>query len=417
MHTISRRSHVLAALLTTSMLIASCGSDDDPGAESTNASAPTVTSLTTDSTVTESSAATEPTDPEPETTDSVTAQPATLDELFSGTYTEPSATSSTPPSELDVWVLTCGQAAVGCAQIGAGLEAAGSELGWSVTVYDGKLGADNAFATGVRQATAAGADVIVLAAIDCSSVVQPLAEAKEAGVTVIGVGAYDCDDPRVGSPAMFDGSVVPSDEFPTAVAYNRANGAVKAQWLIDKQGEGTTALSMFQVDSLIGTDYHEGFVDGMAACSSCTVIPVPFTFADFGPGLSEKAAAALAEHPEATALNVPFDSVLLLGVAQTVERADLPDDFAVLGNEGYTPNLQLIRDGAGQSLATGISAQLSGWAAADSIIRVLAGEQPASAGAGFRLIDIDHMVPDDGVAAEVPVDFRSAYLQAWGVAP
>jgi len=342
-----------------------------------------------------------------------------VESLYAGTFTDPPSESPPAATDKSVWVISCGEAAAGCAELAGGAKEGAEAMGWDVTLFDGRFGADGAYPAGVRQAVAAGADGILIGAIDCPLIAQPLAEARAAGIVVVGMGAYDCDDERLGGgDPLFDGWTFSSDERPTTRDEALANGDARAAWLMVHDGtEGLQVLVFHHVDSLLGEDYADGFESRIEAeCATCEIVPIEFTFADLATGaIGRKASDALVKYPDADALFVPYDSLLLLGVAQSVVRSGRVDDVTVVGGEGYTPNLELIATNGGQDVAVGTSGRWSGWGGVDTLNRLFAGEQPVGQGYGFRLIDAEHMVEDDGVAAIPPIDYKSAYRSAWGV--
>lgn len=80
--------------------------------------------------------------------------------------------------------ITCSSQGYGCVQGAKGVEEAGKELGWSVTVVDGK-GDPSVWNEAIRQAIVSKADGIVLLAVDPKLVADGLSRAKAAGIPVI----------------------------------------------------------------------------------------------------------------------------------------------------------------------------------------------------------------------------------------
>ncbi|MCW2829634.1 MAG: hypothetical protein JWP31_326 [Aeromicrobium sp.] len=339
-----------------------------------------------------------------------------VDAAYEGTYGEPPTAPSTPPTGQNVWVISCGQVVIGCSTPSDAAVEAGKAIGWDVTLYDGKLGADNAYATGVRQAVAAGADAIIISSIDCASIKQPLQEAKDAGVQVVTLLSYDCDDARLGgSEPLYSANVMPNSTERTVSDYSIAQGKMKAQWAISQTRGKTVALSLYETDNLLGADIAKGFDDEIKACGSCRLVSLKFTLADIASGaLPTKVSQALLKDPEINAVMTPYDSLLVLGIAQAIVRSGRSDEIASVGGEGYLPNLELIKNDGGQDAAVYESTAWFGWAAVDSLVRLLNGDDQEPAGIGSQLVDAAHLPPldDNGIVASV--DFRSAYLKAWG---
>src|SRR5688572_4388792 len=89
------------------------------------------------------------------------AAKANLDKAYAGTNAEPPTSGPKPERGKNVWVISCAQSLESCARGSAAEKAAGRELGWKTTIFDGK--ADPAtFNSGIRQALADKADGIIL---------------------------------------------------------------------------------------------------------------------------------------------------------------------------------------------------------------------------------------------------------------
>jgi ribose transport system substrate-binding protein len=342
-------------------------------------------------------------------TDAVTAD-------YKGTYSSPPTAPTKPPAGKNLWVISCGQIAVGCSTPSNAAAEAARAVGWKVTVYDGKLGADNAYATGVRQAVAAKADAIIIAAFDCAYAKQPLQEAKTAGIKVVSLLGYDCDDPRVGGGAsLFTASVIPNENEKTVAAYSIAQGKMKADWAMAQTDGKAVALSLNNTGVLLGQDIAKGFDDEIKTCSTCQLVSLPFTLTDIGSGaLPGKVGQALLRNPAINSAMVPYDALMALGVAQAFVRSGRNDKLATIGGEGYGVNLDLIKKNGGQDAAVYESTAWFGYAAVDSLIRLFNGDPQQPAGIGSQLVDKSHLPAMDKGGIVPPVDFKAAYLKAWG---
>ena len=343
---------------------------------------------------------------------------AAVEEAYAGTYASPPSTPTAPPAGKKIWVLSCGQAAIGCSTLADSAMEAGEVAGWDMTMYDGKLGADNAYANGIRQAIAAQADGIVVGAIDCPAIKAPLQEAKAAGIQVVGQLTVDCDDPSYGGgDPLFSASIMYNDTDKDVVSYSKTQGKIKADWVIAQTDGDATAIAMRQTDGLLGTAIADGFDQEMkSACPGCEVIPLEYTLADQAAGqLPAKMSQALLANPDVNAVMIPYDAIASSGVAQAIVRSGRKDDIAVIGGEGYPDNLSLIENDAGQNAALFESTAWMGWAAIDSLSRLFGDQTQEPAGIGNQLIDKDHMPQVDSDGYVVPsVDYQAAYREAWG---
>jgi ribose transport system substrate-binding protein len=286
-----------------------------------------------------------------------------------------------------------------------------------MTLYDSKLDVAN-FSLGIRQAIVAKADGIILQSIDCPLVKPALTEARDAEVKIVAYYALDCDDPSVNGQPLYDGSVNFGSQVGTYADLTRAWGAAKADWVIARTKGRAKVISFKQDEVLVVKYIREGFEHELARCKTCEIVEtVDFTRADLGPKLQQKAQRALAQHPEANAVHVPYDSAMLLGISAALLESGRNDQIDVIAGEGFPTNIQLIRDNKGEDAANAFPARWTGYAAIDSLNSVFNGTPPQDSGIGYRLIDREHNLPLPGQGYESAVDYQSAYKRAWGIAP
>ncbi|MFF0573045.1 sugar ABC transporter substrate-binding protein [Streptosporangium saharense] len=348
----------------------------------------------------------------PDTTNTAKAAEVTtskaLDELVKGTYGTPPTSAPPPPPGKKVWIVSCGQSAIGCQTGAEAAKEAAQAAGWQAQICDGKLNAGGAFAQCVRQGVAAKQDAIITEAIDCADIQQPLREAKAAGVLTVDFWGFDCD----AGEKLFTASAVPAEKYPTNALYQEAIGRARAEWITARSGGQAKVVELVFQGTNIGAALHRGFVEGMAPCAGCTVHPVDVTLNTFG-DVRQIIESALLRHPDATWVSVPLDSLVLAGAAQAVAGSPRRAEIKLIGGEGLPPNLNLIREEQGQSAAVGQPIDWYGWAAVDTLVRAFAGQEPVSAGLGFQIVDSTANLPKSG-AYPAPVDFRAAYRKAWG---
>ena len=104
-----------------------------------------------------------------------------------------------------------------------------------------------------------------------------------------------------------------------------------------------------------------------------------------------------------------------LGIAAAVRASGRVNDLYVTGGEGQKENVALVREDKGQNSGSGSVIQWEAWGGADSMNRVLNGEEPTTTGIGIQVWDKEHNLPAPGKAWEPEADFRALYLKAWGV--
>jgi ribose transport system substrate-binding protein len=338
-----------------------------------------------------------------------------IDLAYAGTDREPPTSAPKPERGKKVWIISPAQVGESASVATNAAKEAGEVIGWKMTLFDAKGDPAN-FSAGIRQAIAAKADGIILHSIDCAWVKQALVEAQAAKVTTLAYYSLDCDDPSIKGEPLYSGMVNFGSQYGDYASLIRAWGAVKADWVIVKTKGLAKAIS-FKEDELLVVKYiREGFEQELAKCKSCEVVKtVDFTIPDFGAKLQQKAQGALLQHPEANSIHVPYDTAMLLGVANAILESGRNDQIFAIGGEGFPSNIQLIRDNRGEDAANAFPAPWTGYAAVDSLNSIFNGQKPQDAGIGYRLIDREHNLPAPGKGYEASKDFRTAYKKAWGV--
>jgi ribose transport system substrate-binding protein len=330
-----------------------------------------------------------------------------------------------PQAGKNVWVISCAQAAEGCSQPSAGAKAAGETLGWKITVFDGK-GSPDVFAQGIRAAISDKADAIILGAVDCIAAKSALEEAHQAGVKIYGLFAMDCDDPLAGGgKPLFDAQLLYENGM-TIQQYSEGPFVRSvADYVIAKTKGQAKIIEFTENDSLIAKHLIKGFEARIEECSTCKIVSrVPITLSDLVTGkLQAKTAAALTRNPEANVVHAPYDTALILGVAQAVAASGRSDDLLVPGGEGLSPNIGFIRDNKGQDSIAGSPANWLGWAAIDGVNRMIQGQPQVDEGIGMQTLDTDGPLPkkttyyDGNIDADgnPKQDYVAHFKQIWGV--
>jgi ribose transport system substrate-binding protein len=329
---------------------------------------------------------------------------------YKGTYTTPPTSAPTPQTDADVWVVPCGKVVPGCEAPAEGAVAAGEALGWKMTIADGALGVGDGYSVAIRQAVAAKADAIIVTGIDCDFAKGGLQAAKDAGIPTILFGGFDCDD-----TPLFTAEVELSEQYPTFGDFMKAWGAAKARWLIKATDGKAKVLNVLATDSRTASYPSIGFADELEKdCPDCSIADtVKMVVPDVAGPLAQKFSASLLAHPDANAVQPVFDSFILAG-AMPQAIAGTGRKMTIVGGEGLAPAISLVHAGqVGAEVAYDYG--WAGYAAIDTTIRTLAGEDTVPEGWGWQTIDADHNLPADGQGYAVDYDYASAYKAAWGI--
>lgn len=336
-----------------------------------------------------------------------------LDVAYEGQLGTPPTVPTTPPQDVDLWVVSCGEQVPSCAAPVAGAVEAAEAVGWTVNVCDGQLN-PNGWGTCVRQAVSAGADVIIPIGIDCPSIQQPFQEARDAGVTVVGGGGADCDS--VGGEALWASERLQLEGVSAQELYE-LQGKLAADWVIGRTDGQAKVLQMVFTDPVWGPWLAQGFEDELATCADCEIVAtLEYSNQDVGSGtLPQKFSTALLQAPDANAVFVPVSGVLNAGLGQAVVASGRSADLDVIAALPVTPSYDAIRGDAGLDAVVGYPIEWGGWGSVDTAIRVLNGEEPQVQGDGFQVVDAQNNLPAAGEPFSGGVDFGAAYREAWGL--
>jgi ribose transport system substrate-binding protein len=322
----------------------------------------------------------------------------------------PLPTSSPKPQPgKSLWILSCSQAASGCARITAAAKEAGEDIGWKVTVIDGE-GDVSKWNAGVEQARVAGADALMVVSIDCGPIKGALERAKAAGMITEATIDWDCNDPTQGeTEPLFTHQVEPEKGNESWTKTALLGGELQAKWAI-AHVEGKKEAIQFTSRDVTSTVYlNEGFEKGFD-CGECSIATkVPFHLTELGSTLTQKAQTALVKYPNANVMAAPYDPVSS-NAAQAVTNAGRSGSVYTLG-EG-AENLELIASG-GQAMSVAWDLTWVGWAAVDDINRLFDGQKPVYSGWGQGVVDGENL--PEGNVYHAPVDYEKNYLKIWGV--
>lgn len=333
---------------------------------------------------------------------------------YSGTQTVPPSTPNKAVPGKSVWVISSGQSSGSSAVPSEFAMDAGKKLGWHMTLFDGELNPSR-WSAGVRQAVAAGADGIVLVAVNCPDVKAALEEAKKANIPVNGsVISFDCSELEPGQPSLITAPTNFGDRYEDLVAWQEAWAKANADWVIEQSdGKASSILldnQQFSSLSIAAEVFKETF---KSECSGCKVTDVPMTVEELGPPLASTVQTALVKEPAAT--TVAFAATPLAGVSQGVVQAGRAEEVKVISGTGLPEEFEALESGeAGLNALVAKPQQWAGYAAIDTLNSVFAGRQPEDEGIGFQVFDEAHL-PAQGVTEPFGDDIPAIYVKRWGI--
>lgn len=335
---------------------------------------------------------------------------------INGTYHEPSSQPRPAARGRKLAVISSGQNAISSLVPATAVMEAAAAIGWDAKLYDGKLD-PKSWPGLVSDAVASGVSGIVLVAVDCPAVSQPLTEAKAKGIEIVGIFAFDCDDPLFGTgPSLFSSYV----DFGPPVSRNIDDfsdlyGADQANTVIAQTNGAAKVVLVTDNEFTSIRHVIQGFRKTIAKCATCAIVgEVDIKAADLTtPAAATTVLKALQAHPDANAVKSPYTAATLAAVSPAVMKTGRAASMYVMGGEGYEPELDLIRKHQGVSAVTIIPSDWYGWAAVDTMNSLFLGREPVDSGLGWQLID-DEVNPPSNNAYKPTIDFRSAYRTAWG---
>lgn len=327
-----------------------------------------------------------------------------------GTFKPPVTGGPKATPGKSVYVVTYGLGiAYFAAQTKAVKEAAG-KLGWQLNVWDGKFESTEWLA-GIRQAVTAKADGIILEGPDCATVKAGLEAAKGAGIPVVAILAFDCNEGEAGGEPLFTWAVTHSEG--SIQEYMEAVGEAQANWAIRQTNGEAKILSFEETDALAFRAIQEGFEKGLEKCEGCEVLEtVQIVGTDYGPALQQKAQQALLKNPDATIVYPAGAEAPLDGGIAAALRTSASKPISTSANGGPNAGEYIEQGIAGMTIST--APNWEGWAAMDGLVKLFAGEEPPQdTGIGLRLIDEENL--DSFAPYKPPVEFEAAYEESWGV--
>lgn len=311
---------------------------------------------------------------------------------------------SSPPiqSEKSLVLVTCSLASEGCAQPAHGAKDAAEAVGWEVKIIDGKDTADTQNAA-VRQALALNPDGLITFAINPESIQGSLEEAKRQGVKVIASSSAKSD--------LVDYSDIPNEST------WRERGSLLADYAIVKNEGQVKALVLHDTGFDFLEVQYRAFLDRLSECDTCEVLDdQTFTFADLATSVPRLSQQMAQRSPDFNTFYIDYDYAVPSALQGL--RSVGVEDKIVLGSDGTSAAIELIRSDGGQTATTAYALGWIGWADIDAMNRLFAGESPEPAAEALSVKLIDHDVTTEQDIEGLwggDADFKAAYLQLWGV--
>lgn len=319
----------------------------------------------------------------------------------SAPITEWQGPTSAPPilEDVTIGVVNCAEFVEGCSRQSDGVEEAAAVVGWDVIRLSGEL--DPAvMSQAVNSLVSQGVDAIILNSIFAGSIGDAVEGAVADGIPVI---------------SSFSGDPTPWGGLMEIKIDNYEAGRAAGAYIIT-QGGGNVAIFDHNENPevAIRADGLRDVLEELAPEDTEVIFDEFIPGAQIGPPLEEQASAMLQANPPDTVQWVfgGFDAILT-SVVRAIDRAGR-DEIRGIAYDANLENLSFIREGTVQTATVGYPLEWTGWALVDELNRHLQGEPLNESYIGYRLITTENL-PPEGETWQGDFDFRTKYLQIWGI--
>jgi ribose transport system substrate-binding protein len=334
---------------------------------------------------------------------------------YKGFYTKPPTAPSPGAKTKSILIMSAGQAAETDSAAVVKLQAAAALLGWKSTVCDGKLD-PSVFPTCVSQAIAQHVDGIVSEGIDCALVKPQLEQAEQAGIKVVGMFAWDCNEINPSEPKLITKISYGSRFANEADAY-KALGEGAAAWTVVQTTGKANVLNLTNQEYNTLKFMQDGYSTGMKSlCPDCTLNNVDWLAKNLGPNLQATVQASLLKYPSTNVVYGNTDPEL--GPSAAVLQAAKTSSVKVLGGLGLGINFDSVRNNKGLNAVMAYPGGWYAYATIDTLNSLFSGTSPRDEGFGTVMVDATHGLPAAGISGyyDVPgIDYVAAYKASWGV--
>lgn len=308
--------------------------------------------------------------------------------------------TSSPPIAEDktLVIVSCYQAATGCARISAGAEQAAEAIGWNTKIIDGQ-GDPSLQNSALEQAITEGADAVLLAAVEYPVVASTVERVREAGIHVVAVGTSgEASDEGVEYFAASPGEKI---------------GEAMAAW-VALQTDGAGNIGYFSDRSFAQADaYETGFREGVDKfCAGCEeAFTTSFSATEIGTTLPQRVKGSLQSNPDVDIVYAAYDAAAG-GIVPAMNQ--ISNTTPLVGFDGNLQSLDFIRGGDVQVATMASALEWAAWAGVDALNRLFNDQEPVSTTPGYRLLTIDNL-PPEGESYTGDVDYAERYLELWQV--
>jgi ribose transport system substrate-binding protein len=289
-----------------------------------------------------------------------------------------------------------------CQTGGEAAKEAVEKMGWSAELIDGKGTAEGA-EQGMSTALSKQPDGIITVSLPEGQIGDKLAEAKADGIPVVTIA--DANEEQEGYSAYVTRQELETSMLEAWYAIAESNGKAHVVFLWD------TGYQHLVEGLHLATRIFE-------SCKECKILHTysrTLTTATNPTAMEQLTSSILKRYgSEVEYILTPYG----FGVPPVLSAARTAgSDVKVLSKNAQNENLELVAAGE-QTADFGSSIEWWGWAAADQLRRLIAGEEAlpdAKEGLSLRAFNKETAPSDGEVEWLKPVDFKAEYEKIWGV--
>lgn len=292
--------------------------------------------------------------------------------------------------------------------IEGGIEEAAEALGWNLTMLDGKGNPDTQ-RDAILQAIALGPDGIILGSIDAQLHAEPIRQAVEQGIVVVGWHSVSEPGPVEDPPIFADVQAGTSDDY----------GAVLGNFAIAATDGTARAVIITDHAYEIAQVRAEAMQSTIEECKGCEVVEyLNSPIAEATERFQQVTTALLQRHGTPLVLLAVNDFYHDFAVP-ALRTANVPnDEVKLIGIDGNDNAFARIRNGNEWEIGTVTEPiVMLGWQTLDELNRAFAGEEWSGFIPNPQIINtenIDRDITDEGYY-EPQFDYREEYRKLWGI--
>jgi ribose transport system substrate-binding protein len=311
-------------------------------------------------------------------------------------------------SNVKIWIMPCSASLSGCETPAQYAKQAATALGWHVTMFDGQ-GSPRTENTGLLDAVAAGAKVIITVSVSPDLVQQGLKAAAQAHIPVVSVSN------GTGSPNPAPASQPPYHYAVDVSVDYLAIGKAMADAVIADSGGTANVLVMGDKEFPSVNLTQQAILSELAKCTTCKVSPVVYFTSDtVATSLGQQTVGYLQSHPDVDYVISPYDPAAAVQVP-AIQAAGLTSKVKLVSVVAAPENLAFIAQGRVQFADTAEGNNYLGYAAVDQAIRLLKGQalfSPNGENTPLALLQKSNL-PPTGQQWSPTFNFEQSFMSIW----